>query len=380
MRKKWSLIVPATLCIAMTIGACAKTEEKPTFTGDKTEIPAYQGNLDVIIPAAYSNVADLNLEPGTYISILGKDKNSAYWKNVKKGVEQAEKDLNAALGYKGEDRIKITFNAPDGEDIDEQVNILDEELSRYPDVIGIASIDEDAYNVQFDSAAENGIPIIALDSGNQYHGIQCTIKTDNVEAARTGAYKLANSIQDEGELLLVVWDSNSETAKERMNGFLSEIQETYPNVSVVETIFCDKLEETKKMIAEEDETSEIKAESLSDEDVIEYYLEKHPNIKGIFGTNADATQLALLALQKNEKTEDIVLMGFDAGKEQLDALEKGEIQGLVVQNPFGIGYASVVGAARTVLQIGNEAVVDTGYVWVTPENMEEEQYQNMLYR
>ena len=76
----------------------------------------------------------------------------------------------------------------------------------------------------------------------------------------------------------------------------------------------------------------------------------------------------------------VVLMGFDAGEEQLKALEDGEIAGLIVQNPFGIGYASVVAAARTVLQVGNEAEVKTGYIWLTKENMEEESIQKMLYK
>ena len=72
-------------------------------------------------------------------------------------------------------------------------------------------------------------------------------------------------------------------------------------------------------------------------------------------------------------------MGFDAGKDQLDALREGKISGLVVQNPFGIGYASVIAAARTVLEIGNEAIVDTGYTWVTQNNIEEDAIQRMLY-
>lgn len=59
-------------------------EETPTFTGDKTEEPSYQANLDFVTPAAYSNIQGLNLEPGTYISIIGKDESSSYWKEVKK--------------------------------------------------------------------------------------------------------------------------------------------------------------------------------------------------------------------------------------------------------------------------------------------------------
>ena len=59
--------------------------------------------------------------------------------------------------------------------------------------------------------------------------------------------------------------------------------------------------------------------------------------------------------------------------------ENGEIDGLIVQNPFGMGYAAVVAAARTVLEAGNEAVVNTGYVWVDSENMEDEAVQPFLY-
>lgn len=80
-----------------------------------------------------------------------------------------------------------------------------------------------------------------------------------------------------------------------------------------------------------------------------------------------------------EKIDDAVVMGFDAGKEQLEALENEELDGLVVQNPFGIGYSSVIAAARSALEIGNEAIVNTGYTWVTRDNMEQEAIQNMLY-
>ena len=118
---------------------------------------------------------------------------------------------------------------------------------------------------------------------------------------------------------------------------------------------------------------------MSDEETVAYYLSKHPELKGCFGTNADAVVLGLEALRYMEKSEDIALVGFDSGKEQLEALDSGEIDGLIVQNPFGMGYATVVAAARTILEIGNEAVVNTGYTWVDKENMEDEAVQLMLY-
>ena len=357
---KTKRITAAMLAASMVLAAtaCAK-EERQTFTGDKTEEPEYQANLDVISPIAYSETDGLNLEPGTYISIIGKDEASAFWKNVKKGVQQAEEDLNKTLGYTGNDKVKVTYNAPaKKENIDEQVNILDEELARYPDVVGVASIDADACSVQFDLATENGIPVIALDSGNNYQGIQCTVKTDNAEAAKTGAYKLADAMGRTGDILLLVHDSKSETAKERTEAFCAEIEEKYPDVNVAEILYVDQFEELKKQIVEEQYAASNTSETENAE-------------------KAEDTDKADKA--ENEQEDEILLMGFDAGKAQLDALKNGEISGLVVQNPFGIGYASVIAAARTVLQAGNEAEVNTGYVWVTKENMESESIRKMLY-
>ena len=388
MKKRWMTITEVVMATTFMICACGKQQEQTTtFTGKETEKPEYQGNLNAISPAAYNNVEGLNLEPGTYISIIGKDDSSSYWTNVKKGVMQAADDLNKELGYKGSDKIKVTYNAPaKSEDIDEQVNILDEELSRYPDAVGIASIDSAACSVQFDLATANGIPVISLDSGNEYKGIQCIVKTDNEDAARTGAYKLANEIGDEGQVILVVHDSNSETAKERAKSFEEEIKNNYPSVSIVETIYCDKLDDLKKKIAVEkdpnmsEDLQKAAVEKMTDDEVMQYYLEKYPDLKGVFGTNESSTIFALEALQKTELAGKVALVGFDISEEQTAAMKNGEISGLVVQNPFGMGYASVVAAARTVLQSGNEAVVDTGYIWVTKDNLEDESIQNMLYK
>ena len=48
-------------------------------------------------------------------------------------------------------------------------------------------------------------------------------------------------------------------------------------------------------------------------------------------------------------------------------------------NPFGMGYATVVAAARASLNMGNEAVVNTGYTWVTKKNLKTDEVQKILY-
>ena len=413
MKRRMIMAVAAVLTAAVVVCGCGKKEENPQFTGEGTKEPEYQACLDAIFPAAYNNVYGLELKPGTYISLIGKETSTEYWKEFSRGAAQAAEDLNTALGYTGSDKIKVVYNgSAKKEDINDQVNILDEEIARNLDVLGIASVDEDACGVPLDMAVSNGIPIIAFDSGNVHQGILCTIKTDNVDAARTGAYKLADELGGEGQVILLVNDSESESARERTESFLNEMSQNHPDIEVVETIYLDRMETYKKQIVEEkiqlseaenamqnpdgsgdamvggetgipeEVTEEQKAEmvrAMADEDVLLYYLEKYPDLKGMFGTSYMATQTGLSVLRRAERTENVSLMGFDAGAAQLSALESGEIDGLVVQNPFGMGYATVVAAARSVLELGNEAQVDTGYTWVTRENIEDESIQKMLY-
>ena len=170
MKKRWKIIA-GILCITLMGTACSKKtindgEEQQT-TVDKTgkEENENQSKLDVLRPIAYSNVENLNLEPGLYISIIGRNSNDSYWNEVKEGAERAVADINSMLGYKGDDKVRLNYSGPsESDDVDEQVNILDEELARYPVAVGISVVDATACEVQFDLAAENDIPIVAFSS------------------------------------------------------------------------------------------------------------------------------------------------------------------------------------------------------------------------
>lgn len=93
--------IAAALCMTVLAAGCGKKADDPVFTGDKTEAPVYQANLDAIKSSAYASADNLDLEPGTYISVIGRGSSTPYWNQVKAGVEQAATDLNTALGYSG---------------------------------------------------------------------------------------------------------------------------------------------------------------------------------------------------------------------------------------------------------------------------------------
>lgn len=391
MKKRWTIIA-GILCIALMGTACSQKvtkgeEQQATIDKDKTgkKENENQSKLDMIRPIAYSNVENLNLEPGAYISIIGRNSNDSYWNEVKEGAEKAVADINAMLGYKGEDKVRLNFSGPSERDnVDEQINILDEELARYPIAVGISAVDATACEVQFDLAAENDIPIVAFDSGSEYQGVVATCATNNLEAAKTAAVKLSSILDESGEVAVFVQDSQSMSAKEREKGFRDEIAASHPNVQIVDVYYMDQLEEKAKAIAEEmnaaksEGEEQIQAETLTQEDIVKYILEKHPNLKGVYATNLDTTKLVTDVLTKLER-EDLDVVGFDGGSAQMKLLKEGKVNGLIVQNPYGMGYATVVAAVRDVLGLGNEAVIDSGYTWVTKDNMDNNAIKRMLY-
>ena len=389
--KKRLRILAFILGMALCTSACTKT---PTNEGDPLNTTVNntggkenenQSKLDVLRPIAYGNVEGLNLEPGSYISIIGRNSDDSYWKEVEDGAKRAVADINDMLGYKGNDKIKLTFSAPDiRDDVDEQINILDEELARYPIAIGIAAIDTTACHSQFELAADNGIPIVTFDSGTEYADIAAHVSTNNTEAAQTAAMKMASLLDDSGEVAIFVQDSFSMTAKQREQGFVDTITANYPDIKIVNIYHMDQLETVAQQIAAEKnalltpEDTQVDPTTITQKDVVKYIIEKNPKLKAVYATNLDTTQLVANVLS-DMKRDDLYFVGFDAGKEQQKLLTKDIVDGIVVQNPYGIGYATVVAAARHVLELGNEAFVDSGYTWVTKSNMENEDIKGMLY-
>lgn len=407
IRKKISVLL---LCLMLVTAGCsgkgeAKAKQPSSDTENiaeaedqtsevKEKEPKDQARLDMISPAAYNNADGVTLEKGAYISVIGKSAGGQFWNEVKRGAERAAADINENLGYKGDDKVKLTYNGPsEAESVDEQVNILDEELARYPTALAISITDTQACEVQFDLAAENDIPVVAFDSGSEYKGLMAMASTDNQKAAREAAQHMSEELGGRGEVVLIAHDSKSETAIVRETAFAEAVQNDYPEISVsgiyrldeMQKIIADDVNEGKYLIGAGESSGEplaeedrILPEAVTREDILDYILKKHPNVKGICATNGETVMDVIDGL-KRQQMENVAVIGYDADEEEIKALKDGEIKGLIVQNPFGMGYASVIAASRAALQMGNEAQIDTGYIWVTKDNLEDASVQEMLY-
>lgn len=392
MKKRCKMII-ALLGAAMVLTACAgntsgnegkKAEETKTQDtskdtkndGKSEQTKEYQAKLDMIEPSAYREASGLSLEEGSYISIIGKADSGDFWAQVKKGAEQAGKDINEQLGYKGKKAVKVVYSGPsDKDDVDEQVNILDEELSRYPAALAISIADAKACEVQFDQAGWNETPIVTFDSSSDYPGLSAVVSTDNSASAIEAADRLAEAMGDSGEVMIFMQDSKSQVAQTRENAFVGQLRSAHPNITIVENYHMDQIDTYKQQMVQEAVTDKA-AEEITEDEVIDYLFAKHPDVKGCFASNSDAMDLVLSEMERKNVSPFVV--GYDVSEDSLAAVKAGKIDGLVAQNPFGMGYAATIASARAALNMGNEAFVNTGYVWVTKQNLNDDSVQSIL--
>ena len=306
----------------------------------------------------YTSLEEINLEAGSHIAVVVKSTKNGFWTSVKRGMDAAVADLNEKLGYKGDDKIKLTFEGPSDEtDVEDQINIIDAVLGENPDVLCLSAIDMDSCQAQLEAAEENGIPVIVLDSGVKTGNVNATCVVDNYQAGVQAAVKLADTIGGSGKIAVMTHVESAQNCQEREQGFTETIAEKYPDIEIVNISHQN----------EETSVSEM-AESV---------LKLFPDVKGYFCTNENVSGDVLDAISASGK--EVAVVGIDVGKKQKDAIKSGKEVGVLVQNAYGMGYATVVAAARAALGMENDESINPGMEWIDSENISDERYANYLY-
>lgn len=306
----------------------------------------------------YTSLEEINLEAGSHIAVVVKSTKNGFWTSVKRGMDAAVADLNEKLGYKGDDKIKLTFEGPSDEtDVEDQINIIDAVLGENPDVLCLSAIDMDSCQAQLEAAEENGIPVIVLDSGVKTGNVNANCVVDNYQAGVQAAVKLADTIGGSGKIAVMTHVESAQNCQEREQGFTETIAEKYPDIEIVNISHQN----------EETSVSEM-AESV---------LKLFPDVKGYFCTNENVSGDVLDAISASGK--EVAVVGIDAGKKQKDAIKSGKEVGVLVQNAYGMGYATVVAAARAALGMENDESINPGMEWIDSENISDERYANYLY-
>lgn len=291
-------------------------------------------------------------ENAPLIYYIGKDANSAFWQTVNSGAEQAAADYGFEL---------VSLNPQSESEINAQIDMVATAVNAGATGIALAPLDTSALISACQEALEAGVNLTLLDSVIASEDYKVAYKTDNYAAGAAQARALAEKVGGKGKVFVLTAVAGSESCNLRDQGFIAEIQENWPEMEVINA----------------DEQINANNDINQGMTIVTDVLAANPDLVGIFGDNNYAAQGCAIAVK--ESGADVVVVGFDSDTDLCAMLEEGTIYSLAVQKPYMMGYMSVEGAYK--LSIGEEiehGVVDTGYVIVTKENMNDEDIKPLL--
>jgi ribose transport system substrate-binding protein len=322
-----ALLAVALLAPAMALTACG-------------------GSSSTTTPAAGGTTAAKEM----YIPVISKGFQHQFWQAVKQGAEKAASD----------NKVKITFEGTDNESqVDKQLELIQTALTKNPSAICLAALDSKAAVPLLQQAKSRNIPVVGFDSGVDSDIPVSTVATDNTVAAGAAADKLAEKIGKAGEVAVIVHDQTSQTGTSRRDGFLEAIKK-YPDIKVVDVQYGG-------------------GDPLKSDDLTRAIIKAHPNLKGIFAANEGSANGVLNALKGTGTENKIALAGYDAGKQQKDAVRSGVEFGAIAQDPVNIGYKCVETAVKAAKGETVEKAIDTGYKWYDKANIADAELQPLLY-
>jgi len=293
---------------------------------------------------------DGNGDEDLSIALISKGFQHQFWQSVKQGADEAAEELG----------ITVTFDGPDDEsEVEQQINQLQTALDSNPDALGIAALDSQAALPILEEAEARGIPIVAFDSGVESDIPVTTAATDNKAAAAEAAKQMSDLIGNEGDVAVICHDQTSVTGIDRRDGFVEYIEENEPNVEVVDIQYGggDHLESTN---------------------ITRAILESNPDLAGFYGCN-EGSAIGLVNGIEETGRDDVVVVGFDSGKAQIDAIRDGVMAGAITQNPVGIGYETVMAAYKIINGESVDSEIDTGFYWYDADNIDDETIQDVIY-
>jgi ribose transport system substrate-binding protein len=299
--------------------------------------------------AATVSVAPIASAQETYIPLISKGFQHQFWQAVKAGADQAAKDL----------KVRVTFEGPETEAmVDKQIDMLSSALAKKPKAIGFAALDSKAAIPLLKKAQAEKIPVVAFDSGVDSDIPVTTATTDNLAAAGLAADKMAELIGKEGDVAVVVHDQTSRTGIDRRDGFLKRMKAAYPKIKIVSVQYGG-------------------GDQLKSTEITKSILQANPNLKGMFGANEGSAIGVLNGVR--EMKRKIVVIGYDSGKQQKDAIMSGAMAGAITQNPVGIGYKTVEAAVKALKGEKLPKIIDTGFYWYDKTNISDPKIAAVLY-
>jgi len=292
------------------------------------------------------------------IAVIPKGATHEFWKSIHAGSNKAASELTA----QGTE-VEVIWKGPLREDDrEQQIQVIEGFAAQGVSGIVLAPLDNHALVRPVEDAKRAGVPTVIIDSGLESNEFVSFVATDNRKGGTLAADRLGQLLNGKGKVILLRYAEGSASTTEREEGFISQMKTKFPGIELLSTDqYAGATRDTAKR------ASENMLNRFGDE------------VQGIFTPNESSTAGMLLALQDMGKAGKISFVGFDSSRAFIDAINANQMHGLVVQNPFNMGYLGVRTMVDSLLGKPVEKKIDTGVMLVTKENLQSPEVNALLH-
>ena len=286
------------------------------------------------------------------LAVIPKGTSHEFWKSVHAGAVKAARELG---------NVDITWKGPLQEnDLKGQIDVVEGFVAQGVKGILLAPLDDKGLVAPVKEAALAGIPVVIFDSDLQGSDHASFVATDNFAAGKMAGEAMGKLLDAKRNKLIVLrYEEGSASTQKREDGFLEGIK-AFPFVDLVST---------NQYAGATVESAQKASENL---------LAAHNDVHGIFCPNESSTFGMLMALRGTKLAGKVKFVGFDSSSALVDGLRKGELDGLVLQNPLNMGYLAMKTLASVIKGEKVEKRIDTGAQVITKANMDEPAQKDLL--
>jgi ribose transport system substrate-binding protein len=296
------------------------------------------------------------------IAVVPKGTTHEFWKSVHAGAVKAARELDVDVVWKGSLRE---------DDLKGQIDVVQSFVAQAVSGVVVAPLSDKGLVGSVKAAAAEHIPVVVFDSNLASDDYVSFVATDNEAAGKIAAEALAARIV--GTPVARMTADAGGRGKPLASVVVLRYQEGSASTNLREKGFVDAIRAnpTLKLASDSQyggattETAEKASENL-----LAAQRADSGGVQGIFAPNESTTFGMLLALRKAGLAGKVHLVGFDASDKLVQAVRAGEIDALVVQRPFEMGYLSVKAMVTFVRGGVVERRIDTGSTLVTRDNLD----------
>jgi ribose transport system substrate-binding protein len=205
-------------------------------------------------------------------------------------------------------------------DLAKQQSQIENFVVQNVDAIILCPADSKGIGPAIERANDAKIPVFTADIAAQGGRVVSHIASDNLAGGRLAAGYIAKALNGTGEVG-IIGQQEVQSGLDRETGFKEEMKK-YPNIKIVSILNGSGVRDHALKVAED-------------------MLQGNPNIKGIFGINDDSALGALSAAEARNRN-DIVIVGYDATPEAVQAIQRGsDLKADVAQQPKDLGARTI---------------------------------------